>query len=99
MAAPLAVFMGLEQAFIYADFSKVTPSIFYWKQHQNFKLVVRGVHFGDPPTQLGVSGHGAAAIRGRLHSEHAAEDNQTLLCGRWVIKIAENTFLYRVVLF
>lgn len=52
LAAPLAVFIGLEQAFMYADFSKVrhwmgicVGKFFDWSF---WVLVVCGLHLGDP---------------------------------------------------
>lgn len=68
LAAPLAVFIGLEQAFMYADFSKVSLV-----KQQNERIVICPIvlccmYTGYPPIESCVPLHGFIAIHSGLHT-------------------------------
>lgn len=83
LAAPLSVFIGLQQGFIHADFSKVSKRYMSPAQRSSFQFskltnllyffpffaVVRGVFIGSAQHQPGFPEHGSPSIYSGLHIE------------------------------
>lgn len=73
MAAPLAVFIGIEQAFMYAGFSKVSC---FANEIKTIKicsfLVICRLHIRNSQTEFSIFGYGCSTINSCLYTKYVS---------------------------